>query len=154
MQQLTRGQQDTCTYTGIFGAMLGATCLIQLFAITREHWISGVMILVVIFSIISYILLSLQKSFSPILLLVAGLLVFALNFFHDPVRRILTGDPGLPDLFRGGNRRFVCRAIPAKASCDCSGKEEGRSRMAWPYLAYCRNSLNLLLSPPENSSTR
>jgi predicted membrane protein len=81
MQQLTRGQQDTCTYTGIFGAMLGATCLIQLFAITREHWISGVMILAVIFSIISYILLSLQKSFAPILLLVAGLLVFALNFF-------------------------------------------------------------------------
>ncbi len=81
MQQLTKGQEDTCTYTGIFGAMLGATCLIQLFAITREHWISGVMILAVIFSILSYILLSLQKAIAPTLLIIAGLLVFALNFF-------------------------------------------------------------------------
>lgn len=81
MQQLTKAQEDTCTYTGIFGAMLGATCLIQLFAITREHWISGVMILAVIFSLLSYILLSLQKAIAPTLLIIAGLLVFALNFF-------------------------------------------------------------------------
>ena len=79
MTPLTKAQQETCAYTGIFGVMLGATCLIQLFIITRQHWISAALIVVTILTMISFILLALQKYYAPAVLIVSGALVLVNN---------------------------------------------------------------------------
>jgi hypothetical protein len=78
-QELTKSQQETCVYTGIFGVLLGVTCLIQLIAITREHWLTFVLLGSYLFSIASMVLLAMQRAISPILLIVSSVLVFAIN---------------------------------------------------------------------------
>ena len=76
MNPLTNKQQDICAYTGVFGALLNATCLVQLIIITREHWISFAMLGIYIFSILAFISLGLQKAIAPWLLIIAAVLLF------------------------------------------------------------------------------
>jgi predicted neutral ceramidase superfamily lipid hydrolase len=75
MSKLTNKQQDFFTYTGTFGALLATTCLVQHMAITRDHWITYVMMLIYIFSILGFVLLALKKVSAPILLIVSAVLV-------------------------------------------------------------------------------
>lgn len=75
MSKLTARQEDICTYTGIFGALLAATCLIQHIVISTDHWLVFVLLGIYAFSITAFILLALQKSIAPVLLIAAG--VFA-----------------------------------------------------------------------------
>ena len=76
MNILTNKQQDLCSYSGLFGALLSATCLIQLIVITREHWISFAMLAIYLFSILAFVLLALQKSTAPWLLIAVAALLF------------------------------------------------------------------------------
>ncbi|HKZ65363.1 MAG TPA: hypothetical protein VJ111_03355, partial [Chitinophagaceae bacterium] len=77
MTKLTNKQQDFFTYTGTFGALLATTCLVQHMAITRDHWITYVMTLIYIFSILGFVLLALKKVFAPLLLVISTILVLA-----------------------------------------------------------------------------
>jgi hypothetical protein len=68
MNTLTNRQQDICTYTGLFGALICTTCLIQHIIITSTHWITFVLLGVYLFAILSFTLLGLQKAIAPWLL--------------------------------------------------------------------------------------
>lgn len=73
---LNTRQQDTCSYAGLFGALLALTCLIQHIVITRAHWITFMMLGIYIFVITAFVLLALQKSAAPVLLIIAASLSF------------------------------------------------------------------------------
>jgi hypothetical protein len=86
MNSLTNKQQDLCGYCGTFGALITVTCLIQLFIIANAHWIAFLLMGFYIFIMGSFILLALQKSFAPLLLILSS--VFS---FIAEVILILTG---------------------------------------------------------------
>lgn len=71
MSKLTNQQKDFCAYTGAFGALLSATCFIQHMIIARDHWITHVLTLIYIFSLLSFFLLALKKAYAPLLLIIA-----------------------------------------------------------------------------------
>jgi hypothetical protein len=78
LSMLTNKQKDLCAYTGVFGALISATCFFQLMAISREHWLAFALLGVNLFSIVVFVLLALQKPIGPWLLIaVAGLLFLA-----------------------------------------------------------------------------
>jgi len=81
MSQLNQNQQDTCIYTGIFGAMLGATTLVQHVMITKQHWITFALLFIYLISIITFIMLATQKHYAPLLLIVSTALVFVAEAF-------------------------------------------------------------------------
>jgi hypothetical protein len=76
MQDLTNKQKDLCGYGGTFGAMIATTVLIQHFNFMGSHWIAYSMIAIYLFAIVSFILLALQKSIAPLLLIITCILVF------------------------------------------------------------------------------
>lgn len=78
MNTLTNKQKDLCSYTGLFGALISATCFIQLMIISRDHWIVVVLLGINAFAILAFILLALQKAIAPWLLIaVTALLLLA-----------------------------------------------------------------------------
>jgi hypothetical protein len=69
MSTLTQSQQDTCLYFGIGGALLSATCLIQLLVLMAGfHLVHAFVMTVYIFAIIAYVLLARLRSGAPLLL--------------------------------------------------------------------------------------
>jgi hypothetical protein len=76
MNILTNQQKDFCSYSGLFGALISATCFIQLMIISREHWLSFALLCVNIFAILAFTLLALQKAIAPWLLIVVAALLF------------------------------------------------------------------------------
>jgi hypothetical protein len=78
MNLLTNKQQDVCTYSGFFGAMISGACFIQLMVISRDHWLAFVLLGINLFAVLAFILLALQKAVAPWLMIaVAALLFFA-----------------------------------------------------------------------------
>jgi hypothetical protein len=75
MNPLTKKQQDLCAYTGLFGSLINATCLIQHIIITRSHWVVFVMLGIYIFAIISFGSLGFQKAIAPWLLVITAILL-------------------------------------------------------------------------------
>jgi hypothetical protein len=75
MTKLTNKQQDLFTYSGTFGALLAATCLVQHLAIARDHWVAHTMTFIYMFSILDFILLALKKAFAPALLIISTFFV-------------------------------------------------------------------------------
>jgi uncharacterized membrane protein SirB2 len=59
---LTARQQDICGYTGLFGALIALTCLIQHILITKAHWITFTLPGIYLFVIMAFVLLGLQKQ--------------------------------------------------------------------------------------------
>jgi hypothetical protein len=77
MNPLTNKQQDICSYAGLAGALINATCLVQHFVImTYEAWLSYVMLGVYVFAILSFSLLAIQKAIGPWLLIGVAALMF------------------------------------------------------------------------------
>jgi len=81
MATLTNKQKDICAYTGLFGALLNATCLIQLMIITRDHWISYALMAIYVFSIFTFILLGVQKPIAPWLLIICATFLLMVELF-------------------------------------------------------------------------
>jgi hypothetical protein len=78
MNILTNQQKDFCSYAGLFGALISATCFIQLMIISRSHWLAFALLCINVFAILAFILLALQKAIAPWLLIgVTALLLLA-----------------------------------------------------------------------------
>lgn len=77
MNVLTNKQKDFCSYAGLFGALISATCFIQLMIISREHWLSFVLLGINAFAILAFVLLALQRAIAPWLLIGVAALLFA-----------------------------------------------------------------------------
>ena len=76
MNKLTDAQNETCIYTGVFGAMLSATCLIQHMIFMRDHWLAYSMLGLYSFALLAFILLATRQWYAPILLIVSSGLMF------------------------------------------------------------------------------
>ncbi|HEY6505678.1 MAG TPA: hypothetical protein VIZ28_17000 [Chitinophagaceae bacterium] len=76
MNILTNKQKDLCSYAGSFGALISATCFIQLMVISRDHWLVLVLLFIYVLAILSFILLALQKAIAPWLLIAVAALLF------------------------------------------------------------------------------
>jgi Na+-transporting methylmalonyl-CoA/oxaloacetate decarboxylase gamma subunit len=75
MAILTAKDKDTCSYSGFFGILISATCLIQNFIFFRPHWITFLLIAVYLFSITAFSLLIAQIPVAPLLLLINAILL-------------------------------------------------------------------------------
>ena len=75
MSGLNERQQNICIYGGIFGVMLAATCLIQHISFARSHWIAYTLMGVYAYSLLVFLLLSLQKEIAPLLLITSSALM-------------------------------------------------------------------------------
>lgn len=71
MSTLTPSQQDTCLYFGIGGAMLSATCLIQLLVLMAGfHFVHAFVMAVYIFAVIAYVFLARLRASAPLMLVI------------------------------------------------------------------------------------
>jgi hypothetical protein len=70
----TNRQQDLCAYLGIFGVLIALTCIVQLLIIANAHWIPLTLLGMYLFVLTSFILLALQKSVAPLLLIISSFL--------------------------------------------------------------------------------
>ena len=68
-----------CTYGGFGGILISATCLIQLMVYGTSYWIIYIFYGVLLFTTTSFVLLALQKSFSPLLLFISTVLSFGIE---------------------------------------------------------------------------
>lgn len=75
MTTLTTRDKDVCSYTGVFGILLSATCLIQNFIYFLPHWITTTLIIVYLLAIVAFSLLTAQHWLAPILLIITGTLL-------------------------------------------------------------------------------
>ncbi len=82
MNILTSQQKDFCSYAGLFGALISATCFIQLMIISREHWLAFVLLVINLFAILAFILLALQKAIAPWLLIGVSTLLFLAKLIY------------------------------------------------------------------------
>jgi hypothetical protein len=76
MNVLSDKQKDFCSYSGLFGALISVTSFIQLIAISREHWLTLVLLGINAFAILAFVLLALQRAIAPWLLIVVSALLF------------------------------------------------------------------------------
>ena len=82
MNTLTSKQQDICTYSGSFGAMISAASFIQLMMISRDHWLAFVLLGINLFAILAFILPALQKAVAPWLLIAVAVLLFSAKLVY------------------------------------------------------------------------
>lgn len=78
-QNLTAKDKDLCMYIGVFGFMLSLTSLVQHFMYTIPHWITALIALFYIFSMISFVLLTSQHRMAPVLLIWNSGFIFLIN---------------------------------------------------------------------------
>lgn len=76
---LTAKDKDLCMYTGVFGFMLSLTSLVQHFMYTFPHWITALIALFYIFSMVSFVLLTSQNRMAPLLLILNSAFIFLIN---------------------------------------------------------------------------
>lgn len=65
---LNKGDENFCSTSAIFGVLIALTGLMQLFVYANYHWVTMVLMTLYSFSVISYVSLGLQKSFSVYLI--------------------------------------------------------------------------------------
>ncbi len=70
-------QEDTCTYTGIFGALLSLACVFQnlVYFRTFDHIVPAIMLGVFLFSTTCFVMLAMQRFQAPVMLIVSAALV-------------------------------------------------------------------------------
>ena len=56
--------------------MISAACFIQLMVISKDHWLAFVLLGINAFAILTFILLALQKTVAPLLLIAVAVLLF------------------------------------------------------------------------------
>jgi hypothetical protein len=70
MKNLTAKDEDICSYLGLFGTLISATCLIQHFIISHPQPITMAIAIIYVFSGISYILLAYHRPPAPVMMII------------------------------------------------------------------------------------
>src|SRR5690242_629389 len=76
MHTLSKRHQSICSNMGTFGVLISLTCLIQQMVFGTTHWLVLAMASIYLFAAICFLLLALQKTVSPILLIISTVLTF------------------------------------------------------------------------------
>ncbi len=91
LNPLTKGQQEFCTWSGVFGVLITGASLIQHFIFMIPGWLTYLMILFYLFIIFSFALLASQKVIASVLLIISSVLalgiavVFILSGTFSPI---------------------------------------------------------------------
>jgi hypothetical protein len=81
LNPLTERQQNFCTYGGTFGILITLTCMIQhLVVVIKSNWITNAMLMFYVLIAVFFLLLALQKSFAPFLLIVGAFFSLAIQY--------------------------------------------------------------------------
>jgi|GEM_PF-1851363 len=76
LNPLTKGQQEFCTWAGIFGALIGAAAQIQHLVFALPSVTTRLMNAPYLYIIGAFVVLAMQKVQSPAMLIVAAVLAF------------------------------------------------------------------------------
>ena len=79
MDHLSESQESFCENAGIFGILLSATCLVQLFVFMIPHWITYTIMLVYLLSITGFVLLARKSPAAYPIILTSTILLFLLE---------------------------------------------------------------------------
>lgn len=80
-QPFTERHQNICTYAGVFGALIAITSLIQLMKYTNTTWMAYTLLSVYSFGVAAFILLAVQRTYAPVLVIVStALSMIAVTF--------------------------------------------------------------------------
>ncbi|MBI3137193.1 MAG: hypothetical protein HYZ15_01270 [Sphingobacteriales bacterium] len=77
LNPLSKNQQEFCTWSGVFGALIAGATLIQHLSFSVPGLLSSLMIPPYLFIISSFVFLALQKAFAPVLLIISTVFSFA-----------------------------------------------------------------------------
>lgn len=80
LNPLTERQQNFCAYGGTFGILLTLTCLIQHFAVAISSWLTNSIIVLYIFILAAFLLLALQKTIAPVLLIIGTVVSLIIQY--------------------------------------------------------------------------
>lgn len=80
LNPLTERQQNFCTYGGTFGVLIAVTCLIQHLVVAKPNWLTNTILFLYLFIALFFILLALQKSIAPYLLIVGAVFSMVIQY--------------------------------------------------------------------------
>jgi predicted membrane protein len=79
LDYLNKQQESFCENAGLFGVMIAATCLIQMFVVMLPHWVPFTVIAAYIFCIIAFVLLMKKSAMAFRLLFISTILIFLME---------------------------------------------------------------------------
>ncbi|TXJ25723.1 MAG: hypothetical protein E6Q24_12565 [Chitinophagaceae bacterium] len=130
MSGLSERQQNICIYGGIFGVMLAATCLIQHIRFSTSHWIAFVLMGVYVYSLLVFVLLSLQKEISPLLMITSSALGNDRTCLYNSIRGLLFPGPDtIVSLLHSDHHRHLHGAVTHPAERKSTAEKTGRTGM-------------------------
>lgn len=74
MIHIPKKHQSICSNFGVFGILIAATCLIQQMIFSAGTWLSFTLAGIYLFAISAFLMLALQKTASPVILIVSTVL--------------------------------------------------------------------------------
>jgi hypothetical protein len=81
LNPLNERQQNFCTYGGTFGILITVTCLIQHFAVVAvSNWITSTIVVLYVLIVLFFLLLALQKSYSPYLVIAGAVFSLVIQY--------------------------------------------------------------------------
>ena len=95
LNPLTKGQQEFCTWSGVFGVLIATATLIQHFVFMIPSLLTYLMILPYLFIIFSFAMLASQKVVASVLLIISSVFavgiaaIFILSGTISPIVMIL-----------------------------------------------------------------
>ncbi len=95
LNPLTKGQQEFCTWSGVFGVLITTATLIQHFVFMIPSMLTYLMILPYLFIIFSFAMLASQKVVASVLLIISSVFavgiaaIFILSGAISPIVMIL-----------------------------------------------------------------
>ena len=95
LNPLTKGQQEFCTWSGVFGVLITTATLIQHFVFMIPSTLTYLMILPYLFIIFSFAMLAAQKVVASVLLIISSVFavgiaaIFILSGTISPIVMIL-----------------------------------------------------------------
>lgn len=79
LNPLTKNEQEFCTWTGVFGALISAAALIQHMVFMIPSTLTYLMLLPYLFIIFSFCMLAAQKVAASVLLVIASVLALGIS---------------------------------------------------------------------------
>jgi len=79
LNPLTKGQQEFCTWAGVFGTLIAAAAMIQHMIFMIPSLLTYLMLLPYLFIVFSFVMLAVQKVAASVLLIISSVLALGIN---------------------------------------------------------------------------
>lgn len=82
MYRFSSQDEDTCSYSGLFGVLISLTCLIQLIVYSTSYWIVFVLLALYLLCATAFSMLAFKHRAAPVLLIIACVLALAAEVYY------------------------------------------------------------------------